>query len=123
MTIHTEVKLNHPQIWDVATEHLADPFMEALPEPVAVVQQDNGDGKVKIRLQLIKLSPDSTPYKVYSPEFYPTDDQPIQVQVEILRRYVKETKDDGTIVLSPMGLARIAKIITQALDKIYNAQE
>ena len=96
--------------------------LEVVPEP-AMVQEDNGDGKVKIRLQLIKLSPDSTPYKVYSPEFYTTNDQPIQVQVEILRRYVKDTLDDGTVVLSPMGLARIAKIITQALDKIHDAQE
>lgn len=92
-------------------------------KPLSYVQEDNGDGKIAIRLQLTQLSPDPAQYKPYSPQFKAPEDQPLQVQVEILKRYVKEIQDDGTIVLSPMGLARIAKIIATAIAKVHESNE
>jgi hypothetical protein len=94
-------------------------LIEALPAEIS----DNRDGKIIVRLQMTQLNPDATMYKVFSPQFEAPVDQPIQVQVEILKRYVKVQKDDGTIVLSAMGLARIAKIITTALAKIYEQDD
>jgi hypothetical protein len=89
--------------------------------------QDNGDsgkeGKIAIRLQLTQLSPDPQNFKPYSPQFKPPENQPIQVQVEILKRYVKEIKSDGTIILSAMGLAKIAQLICTGIAKIHVEEE
>jgi hypothetical protein len=87
---------------------------ELLPE---VQEEDNG--KISVRLQLTQLSPDPQNYKPYSPQFKAPEDQPLQVQVEILKKYVKETKEDGTIVLSAMGLARVAQLICTAIARIH----
>ena len=95
-------------------------------EPLTKVQDNRNDansGKILIRLQLIQLSPDPTMYKSYSPQFRPPEDQPIQIEVEILKRYVKVQKEDGTLVLSPMGLAKIAKTISTAIMKIYEQDD
>ena len=107
-----------------------DTLIEPLPvilSKVSPMVQDNGNdansGKILIRLQLIQLSPDPTMYKSYSPQFRPPENQPIQIEVEILKRYVKDIKNDGTIVLSAMGLAKIAKTISTAIMKIYEQDD
>lgn len=81
--------------------------------------QENGNGKVAVRLQLIQLSPDPQNYKPYSPQFKAPEDQPLQVQVEISKTYLKDVLSDGTIVLSAMGLAKIAQLICTAIARVH----
>lgn len=98
---------------------------ERLNDPLAVVfseiqpESDDGDNKITIRLQLVQLSPDPQQFKPYSPQFKPPEDQPIQVAVQVERKYVKAQKEDGTIVLSARGLAKIAQLICIGIAQIH----
>jgi hypothetical protein len=90
-------------------------------QPTNIPYEDE-NGKILIRLQLIQLNPDPAPYKPYSPQFKPTEEQPIQIEIPILKRYVKEYKPDGTIVLSTMGLAKLAKTIATSIAKVHELE-
>jgi hypothetical protein len=99
------------------------PTLDSLIQKEFTVEIKEEEEKIPIRLQLIQLNPDPQQFKPYSPQLKPPENQPIQVQMEILKRYVKDIKEDGTIVLSPLGLAKIAQIMCTVIIKIHVVEE